>query len=61
MSGSCGDIFYEQSVSNEAHRYEEFIRFRELENGILFSEITPKAQILTCCCRSFEDRFPLEN
>ena len=37
-----------RSVSNEAHMYEEFIRFRELENGILFSEITPKAQVLTC-------------
>lgn len=41
--------------------YEEFIRFRELENGILFSEITPKAQILTCVADHFEDRFPLEN
>ena len=31
------------------------------ENGILFSEITPKAQILTCVADHFEDRFPLEN
>ena len=30
------------------------------ENGILFSEITPKAQILTCVADHFEDRFPLE-
>lgn len=50
-----------RSVSNEAHMYEEFIRFRELENGILFSEITPKAQILTCIGDHFSDRFPLEN
>ena len=50
-----------RSVSNEAHMYEEFIRFRELENGILFSEITPKAQILTCVADHFTDRFPLEN
>ena len=49
-----------RSVSNEAHMYEEFIRFRELENGILFSEITPKAQILTCVADHFTDRFPLE-
>ena len=50
-----------RSVANEAHMYEEFIRFRELENGILFSEITPKAQILTCIADHFTDRFPLEN
>lgn len=50
-----------RSVSNEAHMYQEFIRFRELENGILFSEITPKAQILTCVADHFADRFPLEN
>ena len=26
-----------RQVSNEAHMYEEVIRFRELENGVLFS------------------------
>ena len=36
---AVADVFsMSRSVSNEAHRYEEFIRFRELENGILFSE-----------------------
>ncbi len=50
-----------RSVSNEAHMYEEFIRFRELKNGILFSEITPKSQVLTCIADHFSDRFPLEN
>ena len=50
-----------RSVSNEAHMYEEFIRFRELENGVLFSEITPKSQVLTCIGDHFSDRFPLEN
>ncbi len=50
-----------RSVANEAHMYEEFIRFRELKNGILFSEITPKAQVLTCVADHFTDRFPLEN
>ena len=47
-----------RSVSNEAHMYEEFIRFRELENGVLFSEITPKSQVLTCIGDHFADRFP---
>ena len=50
-----------RSVSNEAHMYEEFIRFRELKNGILFSEITPKSQVLTCIADHFANRFPLEN
>lgn len=50
-----------RSVANEAHLYEEFIRFRELENGLLFSEINPKAQVLVCIADHFTDRFPLEN
>ena len=50
-----------RSVSNEAHLYQEFIRFRELDNGILFSEISPKSRVLTCIAGHFSDRFPLEN
>ena len=50
-----------RSVANEAHLFTEFIRFRELEGGILFSEITPKNQVLTCIGDHFSDRFPLEN
>lgn len=48
-------------VANEAHLFTEFIRFRELENGVLFSEITPKGQVLTCIGDHFTNRFPLEN
>ncbi len=59
---AVADVFaMSSSVSNEAHSMREFIRFRELENGILFSEITPKSQILTCIGDHFADRFPLEN
>lgn len=50
-----------RSVSNEAHFYIEIVRFRELKNGILFSEIAPKSQVLTCIGEHFSDRFPLEN
>lgn len=50
-----------RSVANEAHLFTEFIRFRELENGVLFSEITPKSRVLTCIGDHFADRFPLEN
>lgn len=48
-------------VSNEAHMYKEFIRFRELANGVLFSEISPRSRLLTCIGEHFSDRFPLEN
>lgn len=50
-----------RKVSNEAHYYKEIVRFRELENGILFSQIEPKNQILTCLGDHFTNRFPLEN
>lgn len=48
-------------VANEAHLFVEFIRFRELEGGVLFSEIAPKNRVLTCFGDHFSDRFPLEN
>lgn len=50
-----------RTVANEAHLFTEFIRFRELENGVLFSEITPKGKVLTCIGDHFSNRFPLEN
>lgn len=50
-----------RNVSNEARYYIEIVRFRELENGILFSEIEPRACILTCLGDHFSNRFPLEN
>lgn len=48
-------------VGNEVHYYKEFIRFKELEGGILFSRIDPKSQVLTCVAPHFSNRFPLEN
>lgn len=50
-----------RKVSNEAHFYQEIVRFRELSNGILFSEIEPRSQVLTCLGDHFSNRFPLEN
>lgn len=50
-----------RTVGNEAHLLTEFIRFRELENGVLYAPITPKSQVLTCIAPHFADRFPLEN
>ena len=50
-----------RKVSNEAHYYIEIVRFRELDNGILFSQIEPRSQVLTCLGDHFSNRFPLEN
>ncbi|MBO5460483.1 MAG: TIGR03915 family putative DNA repair protein [Ruminococcus sp.] len=50
-----------RTVSNEAHMYIEMIRFRELENGVMFSEITPRNHVLFCIGDHFANRFPLEN
>lgn len=48
-------------VSNEAHALKEFLRFRELENGVLYAPITPQSRILVCIAPHFSNRFPLEN
>lgn len=50
-----------QNVWHEAHQFTGFVRFRELASGVLFSEIEPKNQILTCIADHFANRFPLEN
>ena len=50
-----------RAVGNEAHLMTEFIRFRELANGVLYAPITPKAQVLSCIAPHFADRFPMEN
>ncbi|MCI9489475.1 TIGR03915 family putative DNA repair protein [Lachnospiraceae bacterium 48-42] len=50
-----------RNVGGEAHSYKGFLRFKELENGVLYSEITPKNQVLTCLAPHFADRLPLEN
>lgn len=48
-------------TGREAGRYLEFVRFRELEQGILFSEIQAENQILPLIGDHFSDRFPNEN
>lgn len=56
------DIFsLVRHVSNEAHLLLGFIRFRELENGVLFSRITPKNQVLTLVAPHFADRLSGES
>lgn len=48
-----------RTVGNEAHRYRMFVRFRELENGVMCSEIEPENQVLPLLGDHFSDRFPM--
>ncbi len=48
-------------VRKEEHRMKMFVRFRELEGGILFSQIEPDADVTAMVMPHFADRFPLEN
>lgn len=50
-----------RNVKNEASRYVEFIRFQELANGILFSEIEPENYVLPLVAEHFADRLKKEH
>ena len=50
-----------RKTGNEAHRYLQFVRFRELESGVLFSEIQAENYVLPLIGDHFSDRFPNEN
>ncbi len=45
-----------QRVSNEACRMREFVRFSEMENGVLFAKIEPDNNVLAMICPHFADR-----
>lgn len=50
-----------RSVSNEAHHLLGFLRFKELQNSVLFAEIHPKNFVLPILGNHFSDRLPQEN
>ena len=50
-----------RQVAREADKLMGFVRFRELESGILFAVIAPKHQQLYLLGEHFSDRFPEEN
>lgn len=50
-----------QNVWCEAHHYMGFVRFSQLKDGILYSEIEPKNHVLPIIAHHFADRFPKEN
>lgn len=49
------------SASRELSHLQGFVRFRELENGILYAVISPKNNIITGLMEHFSDRLPSEN
>ncbi|MCM1388225.1 MAG: TIGR03915 family putative DNA repair protein [Bacillus sp. (in: Bacteria)] len=50
-----------RSAGNEIHRMMEFLRFEELQQGILYAGIGPKCNIVSFLMPHFTDRLPLEN
>ncbi|QDW73860.1 DNA metabolism protein [Lachnospiraceae bacterium KGMB03038] len=57
-----GQVFeMSRQVGCEAHHLKGFLRFRELDNGILYGEIAPRSQVLSCLAPHFADRLPKEN
>lgn len=50
-----------RSANTEILRMKQFLRFKELENGILFAKIGPKCNALSFIAPHFADRLPLEN
>lgn len=50
-----------RQTNNEGHHFLGFLRFSELENGILFSTIHPKNNVLPIVAEHFTDRLPSEN
>lgn len=45
----------------EMHHLYGFLRFRELQNGILFAEICPKNNVTAYLAEHFADRLPMEH
>lgn len=50
-----------RQTGNEAHHLLEFLRFNELQSGILYAKVHPKNDVLPILAAHFTDRLPLEN
>ncbi len=46
---------------NELHHLQGFLRFEEMESGILFARMGPKNNVLPFLSIHFTDRYPMEN
>lgn len=49
------------SAANERQHLCQFLRFHELENGILYAKVGPRYNLLTFITPHFADRLPMEN
>ncbi len=50
-----------RGVSTEVGHQRQFLRFQELDSGVLFSRIGPKNDVLVFLMPHFVDRLPIEN
>lgn len=50
-----------RSVSTEVGHQKQFLRFQELDNGLLYSRIGPKYDVLVFVMPHFANRLPIEN
>lgn len=50
-----------RGAGNELHRMKQFLRFQELEGGLLYAVIGPKDNVLPMLVVHFADRLPMEN
>ncbi len=50
-----------RAANNEYLHLRGFLRFTELDKGILYAEMNPKNNVLTFLMPHFADRFPMEN
>lgn len=50
-----------RNIRNEAHLFKGFVRFADLENGLMVARIKPKNQVLPMIADHFADRFSGEN
>lgn len=48
-------------VTNESHKFREFVRFNRTEEGVLCSVIDPKSNVVTLLAPHFADRMISEN
>lgn len=48
-------------VTNESHKFREFVRFTRMEEGVLCAVIEPKSNVLTLIAPHFADRMISEN
>ncbi|MCR5703029.1 MAG: TIGR03915 family putative DNA repair protein [Eubacterium sp.] len=51
----------ERKVANETHNLKGFLRFSQLEGGLMVGTITPRCNVVPLLEKHFSERFPKEN